>query len=260
MNELPKLHGDQTGQEGFLGFSPVPAGGATVPGPPLLPVTLGAPIFVPSDDPVLRAMGITPPAEPSKVSSAQKAKHSSVKNEHYTPKWLVEDCRTVLEWFDLDPASDDHGNKVIQAAEIFTKDDDTLSQNWNGRVFLNPPGGRVPGGRESLPGTFWRKLMNSHMAFQLHREMFPKQPEPVGVSSFIWIGFTVEQLAVLQKYHRLSPLSFNVCVFRERIAFDDASGSSQDDPTHANFVCYSGTRPHVFEGVFSKHGKVVLAR
>lgn len=215
-------------------------------------------LLVPSTDPVLAALGLAPPPEPSKVSSAQAAKHSSVKNEHYTPQWLVESCREVLEWFDLDPASDAFGNQRIGAARFLTKDDNSLDQEtpWDGRVFLNPPGGRVPGSTMSLPGLFWRKLMDSHARFAINATLYPRK-EPVGVGAFCWIGFTVEQLAVLQKYASLSPLDFSVCVFKERIAFDTCEGESQDAPTHANFVCYAGTRQHVFEGVFSKYGKVV---
>jgi hypothetical protein len=215
-------------------------------------------VLVPSTDPVLAALGLAPPPEPSKVSSAQAAKHSSVKNEHYTPQWLIESCREVLEWFDLDPASDAFGNQRIGATRFLSKDDNSLDQEtpWDGRVFLNPPGGRVPGSTMSLPGLFWRKLMDSHARFAINATLYPRR-EPVGVGAFCWIGFTVEQLAVLQKYASLSPLDFSVCVFKERIAFDTCEGESQDQPTHANFVCYAGTRQPVFEGVFSKYGKVV---
>jgi len=60
-------------------------------------------------------------------------------DEWYTPKEIF----TALdEVFDLDPCSPGSGHWV-PARNIFTKEDDGLTKEWNGFVFMNPPfGGR----------------------------------------------------------------------------------------------------------------------
>lgn len=59
--------------------------------------------------------------------------------EWFTPPEYVEAARLVLGAIDLDPASTDEANTVIKAAQIFTAKDDGLSQQWDGRVWMNPP-------------------------------------------------------------------------------------------------------------------------
>ena len=40
---------------------------------------------------------------------------------------------------DLDRASDDEAQKIVQAKEYFTEETDGLKQEWKGRILLNPP-------------------------------------------------------------------------------------------------------------------------
>ena len=59
-------------------------------------------------------------------------------DEWYTPKWVFE---AMPFRFDLDPA-DAKGGTHSPAKHRFTIDDDGLSQDWFGFVWLNPPFGR----------------------------------------------------------------------------------------------------------------------
>lgn len=60
-------------------------------------------------------------------------------DEWYTPPEIFDALRLR---FDLDPCSPGPGHWV-PADRIFTKEDDGLSQEWSGLVFMNPPfGGR----------------------------------------------------------------------------------------------------------------------
>jgi phage N-6-adenine-methyltransferase len=65
--------------------------------------------------------------------------HNSGNNEWYTPAEYISAARNVMGVIDLDPASSDKANAVIQAAEYYTIDDDGLSKAWHGRIWLNPP-------------------------------------------------------------------------------------------------------------------------
>ena len=80
--------------------------------------------------------------EASKNVAALRATET---NEWYTPPDLIDKARRVLGGFDLDPASCAVANETVQAARYFTEDDDGLAHDWHGRVWLNPPYGRIAG-------------------------------------------------------------------------------------------------------------------
>ena len=62
----------------------------------------------------------------------------------------------------LDPASTEEANVVIGAEKIFTEQDDGLAQEWEGRVFLNPPYA------SNLIGQFSSKLV-AHVRAQVDK-------------------------------------------------------------------------------------------
>lgn len=59
--------------------------------------------------------------------------------EFYTPPDIIEAARTALGGIDLDPASCEEANEVVQAETYYTKEQDGLSLPWIGRVWLNHP-------------------------------------------------------------------------------------------------------------------------
>ena len=78
--------------------------------------------------------------------------------EFYTPKPFVEAVRETMGGIDLDPASCDAAQTVVQAAVYLTAEDDGLScvEHWSGKVFTNPPGGVSP--------EVWAKISRSYQA------------------------------------------------------------------------------------------------
>jgi len=59
--------------------------------------------------------------------------------EWYTPQKYIDMAREVMGGIDLDPASNDFANKTVNATTYYTKEDDGLSKEWKGRIWLNPP-------------------------------------------------------------------------------------------------------------------------
>ncbi len=57
-------------------------------------------------------------------------------DEMFTPQWIFDDLGLV---FDLDVASSDNPYVVVPTEKKFTIDDDALTQDWDGLVWMNPP-------------------------------------------------------------------------------------------------------------------------
>lgn len=60
----------------------------------------------------------------------------STSDDYYTPAWVFEDMGVE---FDLDVAAPPGGVPWIPTKRFFTMADDGLSQEWEGRIWMNPP-------------------------------------------------------------------------------------------------------------------------
>lgn len=63
-------------------------------------------------------------------------------NEWFTPAKYVEAAREVMGSIDLDPASCFEANQTIRAGQFYSIEDDGLSKEWVGNIWLNPPYGK----------------------------------------------------------------------------------------------------------------------
>lgn len=155
------------------------------------------------------------------------AQHLSKTNEHYTPANIVEGARVLMGGIDLDPASCLVANETVKATRIYDVADDGLSKPWHGRVFLNPPGGRlkytdngwVPvkaGKAESSMRVWWQHLCAQWTSGKVLQAFF--------------VAFTLE---ILRTSQRGTPAQkFFRCYPKDRLCFGG------DDPTHANVLIY----------------------
>lgn len=182
----------------------------------------------------------------------QLPQHSALTPEHYTPLAFIDAARIVMGGFDLDPATTASVNeRRIKAHAFFTKEDDGLSRAWRGRVWLNPPGGRVK--NKSSAAIWWAKLAEEYFSGRVTEALF--------------LGFSIEILATAQDA-RIWPGEMPFCIPRRRIEFDqekDGEFAPGESPTHSNVIVYlppvtlgperlGGVRR--FEGEFSRFGRV----
>lgn len=65
--------------------------------------------------------------------------NNSGNNEWYTPPKYIEIARLVMGSIDCDPASSYIANQTVKASTYYTVEEDGLTKDWIGNVWLNPP-------------------------------------------------------------------------------------------------------------------------
>jgi hypothetical protein len=167
----------------------------------------------------------------------QSASFSSESNEWYTPTRYLEAVRQVLGQIDLDPASSAQANVVVRAAKIFTKEDDGLGRDWFGRVFMNPPYGRMGDG-SSLASAFCMKAIEQFSAGNIE-------------AGIILVNSSHSQSWQAPLYKHA------VCFVDHRIHFVSADGEENENPTFQNIFVYLGNERTRFAEVFASVGYVM---
>lgn len=207
------------------------------------------------------------------TKARKNGQHTAKTPEHGTPPEYVAIARQVLGTIDVDPATSDAWNELVGAERIFTKSHSGIANAWFdgapapnrlltddretpaplldalllgrhaearaiatqfgiciGTVFCNPPGDK----QLDLVARFWTALA------EYYRRGF--------VTAAIWVGFSVEQLARLQRVGAPShPLQHTTLVPDERIAYRNTPTTIGDQPSHASFVTLLSDDIHKIE-------------
>lgn len=155
-------------------------------------------------------------------------------NEWYTPDEYLTAARDVLGGIDLDPASSDAAQEKVRAKSYFTKEDDGLSQEWAGRVWLNPP--------YSQPhiADFVAKLVKEYTA------------ENTSAAILLTHNYTDTTW-----FHQAAGAANAICFTRGRIRFYDNNGDVAA-PTQGQAFFYYGNDEDSFVARFSEIGFVVV--
>ena len=151
-------------------------------------------------------------------------------NEWYTPQKYIEAAKDVMGGIDLDPASSELAQEHIRADAYFTQEDNALTKEWFGRVWLNPPYSK------ELIGPFVHKLADE-----------------------IGSGRVQEAILLTHNYtdtawfHTAESAAARICFTRGRIAFESPSGEKAA-PTQGQAFFYYGDNIDAFESVFTEFG------
>ena len=156
--------------------------------------------------------------------------------EWYTPSVYIESARKAMGSIDLDPASNQFANQVVQAEQYFSLEegDDGLLHPWFGNVFCNPPYAAKP------VADFADKLL--------------KQWQAQNITQCI---FLVNNVTDTRWFQRLTRECFYLCLTGGRISFYNKEGEATS-PTNGQAFFYFGDSKR-FAEIFAAHGVIVKA-
>lgn len=155
-------------------------------------------------------------------------------NNWRTPPHFIESSRKVMGSIDVDPASNDEAQKIVQAGVHYTEETNGLDKLWLGNVWLNPPYGR------GLAEPFIATLVNQFEAGYTDQAIVLLNT----VYTSNWWGNT----GINEHYSAL-------CLPRDRIAFiNPETGKPEKGNDRDQIIVYLGDNPTAFCEEFSKYG------
>jgi phage N-6-adenine-methyltransferase len=168
-----------------------------------------------------------------KGQTDQRGASGTGENEWYTPDEYLDAARDVLGAIDLDPASSDAAQAMVKAARHFTKADDGLAQEWEGRVWLNPPYAQPD------IANFVSKMVG--------------ECTHGGVTAAIMLTHNYTDTSW---FHEAAGIADAICFTRGRVKFYDAAGTIAA-PTQGQAFFYFGPDVDRFASRFARVGFVV---
>jgi len=165
------------------------------------------------------------------IKSVHVSKNTG-ENEWYTPSRYIEAARLTMVTIDLDPASSELANKIVNATVIYTMDDNGLNKEWFGNVWLNPPYA------QPLMGQFSEKLVSE----------LPK------LTSVIVL---VNNATETKWFQSMAKKANALCFPKTRIKFIDRQGKESGAPLQGQAFLYFGNNIKEFTRNFNQFGMVL---
>ena len=153
--------------------------------------------------------------------------------EWYTPEHVIDAAAQVMGDFDLDPASCENANRIVNALKFYTLEDNGLEQPWAGRVWLNPPYDAV--------GPWVEKLIAEY--------------EAGNVTEAVLLVNANTETRWFEKLWK-----FSICFVRGRLKFWNPEKTTAVGAPHGNAVIYVGAFPERFAAEFQRIGTVYAVK
>ena len=157
--------------------------------------------------------------------------HNSGENEWYTPAQFTTAARAAMGSINLDPASSEIANRTVGADAFFTKEDDGLSREWNGNVWLNPP---------------YASPLISQFANAVADKFDSGEIDQACV--------LVNNATETAWFRRLAKSASAICFLSSRVKFLDMNSSPSGSPLQGQAVLYFGNSLKSFNQAFFELG------
>jgi len=157
--------------------------------------------------------------------------NNSGDNEWYTPEKYIISVRTVMGEINIDPASSSEANKIVNANEYFTIENDGLTKEWNGKIFMNPPYAQP-----------FIKLFSEKLVSEIE------------------IGNCKEAIVLVNNatdtgwFQNMALKSKSICFIRGRIKFWAPDKEQKSAPLQGQVMLYFGENEKMFNEEFIKYG------
>lgn len=160
--------------------------------------------------------------------------YNSGNNEWYTPAEYIHAARDVMGSIDLDPASSELANKTVNADTYYTAEDDGLTKEWFGHVWMNPPYS------SDLIGKFADKLTSHYQNGDLEEAIV-----------------LVNNATETNWFQTLLENCLAVCFLKHRVKFIDTEGNPSGAPLQGQAILYFGNQPAHFGERFKEFGVIL---
>ena len=154
--------------------------------------------------------------------------NNSGENEWYTPEQYIVSARKAMGSIDLDPASSEIANRTVKAFQFFSMEDNGLSKEWHGNIWMNPPYS------QPLISQFIEKLVSNN--------------------SYKQAVVLVNNATETTWGQQLIEASSAICLHKGRIRFVSPNGELGQSPLQGQMICYIGSNPENFIKEFNQYG------
>lgn len=174
--------------------------------------------------------------EAARILGKPHVSRATGEDEWYTPKNIIEAARKLMGTIDVDPASSDVANQIIQATTYYTAKDNGLIREWGGNVWMNPPYS------QPLVTQFCNLLVKKYVSGEIDQACV-----------------LVNNATETQFYQNMMYHARAICFIKGRVKFVDKNGELKGAPLQGQTVLYFGDNMEDFGIIFSKFGVVLYA-